>query len=118
MEAWSAGVEPHRVDPRAIQVMREADVDISGQKSKHVDELRSMEFDCVITVCNDASTACPRFPGPAKNQHVAFDDPPKLARDAGSEEEAIAHYRRVRDEIRALIETLPGAIGKSGAAGR
>jgi arsenate reductase len=111
IEPYSAGVEPHGLDPRAVRVMAEASVDISGQCSKHVDELRDVPFDCVVTVCDHAQESCPLFPGQTKVVHVGFDDPPLLARDAGTEEEALGHYRRVRDEIRSYVARLPGAIG-------
>ena len=110
VEAYSAGIETHGLNPRAVAVMAEAGIDISGHRSKHVWELAGVEFDYVVTVCADADANCPRFPGKAKVVHVGFDDPPALARDAKSEEEALGHYRRVRDEIRAFVETLPGAL--------
>lgn len=105
---YSAGVAPHGLDPRAVQVMAEARVDISQHRSKHVDELRHIRFDCVVTVCDSARESCPVLPGVARTLHRSFDDPPYLARDAASEAEALGHYRRVRDEIRAFVETLPG----------
>jgi arsenate reductase len=106
-EAYSAGVEPRSVDPRAIKAMAEAGLDISGQKSKGVDALGSMEFDYVITLCDNARESCPYFPAKTKLVHKGFDDPPKLAENAKNEEEAMAPYRRVRDEIRAFVEALP-----------
>ena len=109
IEAYSAGVAPHGLDPRAVRVMAEAGVDLSGHRSKHVDSL-TVPFDYVVTVCDSAAERCPVFPGRARKLHRGFEDPPRLARDAGSEEEALEHYRRVRDEIRAFIETLPGAL--------
>lgn len=90
--------------------MAEAGVDISGQRSKHVDELAGIEFDYVVTVCDRANESCPLFPGKTKIVHVGFDDPPKLAATAKTEEEALSHYRRVRDEIKAFIEKLPEAL--------
>ena len=110
IEAFSAGVEPHGLNPLAVQVMREAGVDISGHRSKHVDELKDVRFDYVVTVCGNANEACPVFPGNVKRIHVGFDDPPALARGARTTEEALLHYRRVRDEIRTFIETLPGGL--------
>lgn len=110
IEAYSAGVAPHGVDPRAVQVMAEAGVDISGHTSKHLDALRDVPFDYVVTVCDNAAESCPIFPGRVKKVHHSFQDPPRLAREAKTEEEALAHYRRVRDEIRAFIETLPEAL--------
>jgi len=107
IEPYSAGVEPHGLDPRAVKVMAEAGVDISGHRSKHLDELKAMEFDMVVTVCDSAREACPYFPGPAKKIHKGFDDPPRLAAGARTEEEALLHYRRVRDEIRRFVESLP-----------
>jgi arsenate reductase len=106
VNAHSAGVEPHGMNARAVKVMSEAGIDISGHYSKHVDELKNVSFDYVITVCDQAHEACPVFPGKTKVLHVGFDDPPRLAKNAASEEEALSHYRRVRDEIRHFIEKL------------
>ena len=105
IEAYSAGIETHGLNPDAVRVMAEAGVDISGQRSKHVSELREIEFDYVVTVCDHAHESCPVFPGKAKVIHVGFDDPPRLAANAKTEEERLAPYRRVRDEIRAFVET-------------
>ncbi len=113
IEPYSAGVEVHGLDPRAVRVMAEAGVDISGQCSKHVDELKDIPFDYVVTVCDDARERCPFFPGRAQVLHVSFDDPPRLAETAQSEEEALNGYRRVRDEIRAFVETLPDKLSAS-----
>ena len=110
LEAHSAGLEAHGLNPNAVKVMAEAGVDITGQRSKHVDELRGITFDYAVTVCGHADENCPVFPGRTRVVHVGFDDPPKLAKDARSEEEALGHYRRVRDEIRQFIETLPAAL--------
>ena len=107
VEPCSAGVEVRGLDPRAITVMLEAGVDISGQRSKYVGELVNVDFDWVITVCDSARESYPVFPGKTRVMHRSFDDPPRLARDAGTEDEALAHYRRVRDEIRAFVEKLP-----------
>lgn len=104
--ACSAGIETHGLNPLAVRVMAEAGVDISGQKSKLVAELPRQSFDLVITVCGHADKNCPFFPGPTRVVHHGFDDPPKLAAGAASEEEALGHYRRVRDEIRDFIKTL------------
>jgi arsenate reductase len=110
--AYSAGIETHGLNPLAVKVMAEAGVDISGHRSKHVDEIKDIPFDYVVTVCGHAHEQCPVFPGRAKVVHVGFDDPPKLAADAKTEEEALAHYRRVRDEIRAFVDRLPEALKK------
>ncbi len=107
IESYSAGVDPHGMNERAIQVMEEVGVDISGHHSKNVKEVMDIPFDFVITVCGSADETCPSFPGKTKVIHKGFDDPPKLAKEANSEEEALVHYRRVRDQIREFIETLP-----------
>jgi arsenate reductase len=114
IEPHSAGTEMHGLNARAVQVMAEAGVDISHHRCKNVTELLDVPFDYVVTVCSSAREACPIFPGLAKVVHVGFDDPPALARCAKSEEEALGHYRRVRDEIRRFVETLPEAL--AGAA--
>jgi arsenate reductase len=110
IEPYSAGIEPRGHDPRAVQVMAEAGVDISGHRSKHVDELKDISFDCVVTVCDQARESCPLFPGTTKVIHVGFDDPPRLAQNSKDEQEALGHYRRVRDEIRKLVEGLPETV--------
>ncbi len=110
IEPFSAGIETHGLNPDAVRVMAEAGVDISGQQSKHLDELRGVDFDVVVTVCDHAHESCPRFPGEANVVHRSFDDPPRLAKKARNEEERLIPYRRVRDEIRAFIETLPQAL--------
>ncbi|HQY89691.1 MAG TPA: arsenate reductase ArsC [Tepidisphaeraceae bacterium] len=110
IDAHSAGVSPHGMNQRAIAVMREAGVDITGQSSKHVDALAHIAFDYVVTVCGHANETCPIFLGKTRVVHVGFDDPPKLAQGAKSEEDALSPYRRVRDEIRAFIETLPESL--------
>jgi arsenate reductase len=107
IEPYSAGIEMHGMNPLAVKVMAEAGVDISGQHSKTTDDLGETEFDYVVTVCDRANESCPLFLGEAKIIHVGFDDPPALAKDAKSEEEALGHYRRVRDEIRAFVERMP-----------
>jgi arsenate reductase len=78
-----------------------------------VDEVKDVGLEYVVTVCGHAHESCPTFPGRAKVIHVGFDDPPKLAKTAATEEEALGHYRRVRDEIRAFVETLPAALEKA-----
>ncbi len=111
IEAYSAGIETHGLNPNAVKVMAEAGVDISGHQSKRADSLRDIPFDYVVTVCGHANETCPLWlGGKAKVVHVGFDDPPKLAKSAASEEEALQHYRRVRDEIAAFVRTLPEAL--------
>jgi arsenate reductase len=110
VEPYSAGIETHGLNPNAVQVMAEAGVDISQHKSQNVNEFGEVTFDHVVTVCGHAHENCPVFTGEAMVTHVGFDDPPRLAADAKTEEEALAHYRRVRDEIRAFVETLPESL--------
>lgn len=107
IQPYSAGIEKHGLNPLAVKVMAEAGVDISQHRSKTLDELGDVVFDYVVTVCDHAHESCPVFPGKTKVVHVGFDDPPRLAAGARTEEEALGHYRRVRDEIRAFVETLP-----------
>jgi arsenate reductase len=101
----SAGLEKHGLNPLAVRVMAEIGIDISGHRSKTLDELAGQSFDYVVTVCDHAHETCPWFPAGSKLIHRSFDDPPRLARDAASEEEALSHYRRVRDEIREYLLT-------------
>jgi arsenate reductase len=110
IEPYSAGIETHGMNPSAVKVMAEAGVDITGQRSKHVDELKDVPLDYVVTVCAHANESCPVFPGKAKVVHIGFDDPPKLAKTATTEEEALGHYRRVRDDIRKFVATLPASL--------
>lgn len=110
IEAHSAGIETHGLNHLAVRVMAEAGVDISRQTSKRVDEVRGIPFDYVVTVCSHAHETCPVFPANGKVIHVGFDDPPRLAASAKTEEEALNHYRRVRDEIRQFVETLPESL--------
>jgi len=107
IEAYSAGINPHGLDPKAVRAMKEVGIDISGQGSKSVDDLQGIEFDYVITLCDHGQQSCPVFPAKTKLLHKGFDDPPKLASTAGDEEEAMAHYRHVRDEIKAFVKRLP-----------
>jgi arsenate reductase len=110
IEVYSAGIETHGLNPDAVRVMAEAGVDISGHRSKHLDDLRDVPFDYVVTVCDHAHESCPIFPGKTKIVHVGFDDPPRLAKEAKTEQEALNAYRRVRDEIREFVETLPDGL--------
>ncbi|HUI92182.1 MAG TPA: arsenate reductase ArsC [Chitinivibrionales bacterium] len=111
IEAYSAGVEVHGVNPLAVKVMAEAGVDISSQRSKHVSELMDIPFDYVVTMCDEAYQTCPVFPGKTKRFHAGFDDPPHLAKSLKSEEEILQVFRRVRDEIRKFVENLPEVPG-------
>jgi arsenate reductase (thioredoxin) len=112
IEPYSAGIEARGLDPEAVRVMREAGVDISSQCSKQVDELRDVAFDYVVTVCGHAHESCPVFSGKTSVIHVGFDDPPRLAANATTEEERLLPYRRVRDEIRAFVAALPDSLSK------
>lgn len=110
IDAWSAGIETHGLNPRAVEVMKESGVDISGHRSKNVNDLLDIDFDYVVTVCDHAAETCPVFPGKAKVVHQGFDDPPRLAKKLESDDEIIEIYRRVRDEIRNFIQELPGNL--------
>lgn len=112
IEAYSAGIETHGLNPNAVKVMAEAGVDISGHQSKHLETLKEVLFDVVVTVCDNAHESCPLFPGKTKVVHVGFEDPPRLAKEAKTQEDALNCYRRVRDEIKAFIETLPERLDK------
>lgn len=99
-EAFSAGTRPGHVRPEAIAAMREVGIDISGHRSKSVDEMLGQKFDCVITVCDNARESCPVFPAPIERRHWSFDDP---AIATGDEAARLIVFRRVRDEIRARL---------------
>jgi len=110
IEPFSAGIETNGINPFAIKVMAEEGVDISWQHSKLVDELKDNEFDFVITLCGHARENCPFFTGKTKRFHMGFNDPLKLAENAKNEEEALSHYRQIRDEIRVFVEKLPDIL--------
>lgn len=97
IEAFSAGTEPHGLNPRAVEVMQEIGIDISGNRSDHISKYEGQNFDYVFTLCGDANDKCPLFFGGVKRLHIGFEDPPRAT---GTEEEIINVYRRVRDEIR------------------
>jgi arsenate reductase (thioredoxin) len=110
LEPYSAGVEPKGLDPRAVKAMAEQNIDISRQISKDLAALGDLEFDYVVTLCDGALESCPFFPAKKRQIHRGFDDPPLLAAGAKNEAEAMAHYRRVRDEIQAFVESLPQTL--------
>jgi len=110
IEALSAGVAPKGIDPKAIKAMSEIGIDISNQGSKSLNQVINRQFDYVVTLCDNAQKTCPSFPGKTRVIHVGFDDPPKLAATAKNEEEAMLHYRRVRDEIKDFVEKLPESL--------
>jgi len=112
VEPYSAGIAPHGLDRRAVEVMAEAGVDISGHRSKLLSDLKETDFHYVITLCDDAHESCPVFPGKTKVIHHGFDDPPKLAEEAKTEEEALEHYRRIRDKIRAFVDEILPEMGR------
>jgi len=110
IEVASAGIETHGLNPIAVRVMSEIGIDISAQRSKTVSDLDGREFDYVVTVCDHASETCPYFPARTAVVHRGFDDPPRLAAEAATDEEALAHYRRVRDEIREFVQSIPESL--------
>ena len=112
IEPYSAGIEKHGMNPHAVKVMAEVGVDLSKHYSKTLDDLTGVIFDCVVTVCGHANEHCPIFPGKAKVVHVSFEDPPKLTKHLPDGEEKLVIYRRVRDEIRRFVETLPQALSR------
>ena len=111
VEPYSAGIMANGLHPDAVRVMAEAGVDISGQTSDELGEYADTAFDYVVTVCGHAHEHCPVFPGKTRVVHVGFDDPPRLAEDALTEEERLAPFRRVRDEIRDFVAELPERLG-------
>ncbi len=108
LDAFSAGTTPHGLNPLAVRVMGEVGVDISRHTSKRPESVPGV--DVVVTVCDSACEACPVIPGVTRVIHAGFDDPPRLAEGAASDEDALPHYRRVRDEIRAFVERLPALL--------
>jgi arsenate reductase len=108
---YSAGTKKHGMNERAMKVMKEAGVDISAHFSKTVDELSKVTFDYVVTVCDHAHENCPYFPG-VKIIHVGFQDPPALTKEMKDEEEILAVYRRVRDEIESFIKDMKKTLEK------
>jgi len=105
-EVFSAGTKPTHVRPEAVAVMREVGIDISGHRSKSVDEFAGQDFDYVITVCDNAKESCPIFPAKTKRVHWSIEDP---AAAQGSEEEILTAFRRARDELRARLQAFAGA---------
>jgi len=110
VEAYSAGIRPIGVSSRAIKTMAEAGVDISTHTSKHIDDLGGVDFDYVVTLCDNAAQNCPVFPGKAKIIHKPFKDPYFAS---GSQEQVMAEFRKVREQIKAFIETIPDSLKSS-----
>jgi len=104
VDAYSAGVAPHGLDPKAIATMEDAGVDITTQTSNHLDEYADITFDLVVTVCNNAAEACPIFPGATRVHHQPFDDPPALAKEVFTPLQVANAYARVRNEIRDFVQ--------------
>jgi len=112
ISAFSAGIEPRRIDPLAIQVMKEAGVDISHQETHSVEEFLGQAIDYAILVCSEAAEVCPAFPAEVTVARQPFDDPPALTKGM-DKEDRLAVYRRVRDEIRAYVARLPDLVSKA-----
>jgi arsenate reductase len=104
-EVFSAGTEPKGLHPKTIEVLREIGIDASGQSSKHINDLPIKEFDYIITLCSSAAQNCPVFCGKGIKMHHGFDDP---AAATGSDQEVLASFRKVRDEIKDFILTFRG----------
>ena len=109
-KAFSAGVEPKKIDLRAVRAMAESGIDISMRRAKDIDALGDTEFDYVVTLCDNAKESCPFFPARTRLLHKGFDDPPVLAAGITDDEMAMEHYRRVRDEIRSFVEKMPQVL--------
>ena len=117
VDAYSAGIETHGLNPHAVKTMAEAGVDVTSHRSENIKDFTDQKLDVVVTVCGHAHETCPVFPASCRVVHAGFEDPPKMARelaDAGApEEEQMNSYRKVRDEIKAFVETLPGCLEQS-----
>ncbi len=111
IEAYSAGTQPSSVNPRAVEVMKEVGIALSGHRAKHLGEFIGQPFDFVVTLCGDAHEHCPFFPGAKKVVHVGFPDPAKAT---GSSEEMLNEFRRVRDLIRGFVERIPQSLEEAG----
>jgi arsenate reductase (thioredoxin) len=113
-DVYSAGIETHGLNPNMVKVMAEAGIDVTSQTSDNISKYLDTGLDVVVSVCAHADENCPIFPGSVRRVHHGFDDPPKMARElaakGASEEEQLVPYRQVRDQIKAWVETLPGAL--------
>jgi arsenate reductase len=107
IDAYSAGIRPIGVSSRAIKAMAEEGVDISMHQSQYIDEFMGIDFDYVVTLCDNAAENCPVFPGKARIVHKPFDDPYFAS---GNEEQILATFRKVRDDIRTFVETMPESL--------
>jgi len=118
IEPHSAGIEAHGLDPNAVRVMAESDVDISGQRSKPIRELRELDFDAIVTLSDRVRRLCPAFWTRVRAIHVGLPSPPRLAAGASTKEGRLAAYRQARDAIHALVESLPDTIRQNSFAGK
>lgn len=113
-DVYSAGIETHGLNPNMVKVMAEAGIDVTSQTSDNISKYLDTGLDVVVSVCAHADENCPVFPGKVRRVHHGFDDPPKLARElaakGATEDQQLEPYRRVRDQIKAWVETLPGSI--------
>jgi len=107
---FSAGSSPEKIDPLAVKAMEEEGIDISMARSKHVDELKNIDFDHIISVCGHPGEVCPMYPGTTRTLHVGFESPALMAGNAENEEEALRFYRRIREQIRRFIITIPESL--------
>ncbi len=112
VEAYSAGTNPHGLNPLAIKAMAEVGIDISGHGSKSLESLSSVHFDLLVAVCDSAAASCPTTPNATRAISIPFDDPPTLAKQLSGEEQKMSPYRRVRDEIKSFVLTLPSLLGE------
>ena len=114
IEAYSAGIETHGLNPHMVKVMAEVGVDVTSQKSENIRDFADTQLDVVVTVCGHAHETCPVFPANCKVVHSGFPDPPKMAKDlaeqGASEDEQLECYRKVRDEIKSYVESLPYSL--------
>jgi arsenate reductase len=114
IEAYSAGIETHGLNPHMVKVMAEVGVDVTSQKSENIRDFADAQLDVVITVCGHAHETCPVFPANCKVVHSGFPDPPKMAKElaeqGASEDEQLECYRKVRDEIKSYVESLPRSL--------
>jgi arsenate reductase len=110
IDAYSAGIESHGINPYAVKIMAEAGIDISTQRSKNIDEFENVEFDYIITLCDHAKETCPMVPVNTKKIHVSFEDPAIYAYKLTVEDEILYHFRKVRDEIKTFVEEMPEVL--------
>ncbi len=118
LQAYSAGVDPGTLDTRAVQVMAEIGIDISGQRPKSIESLGNIAFDVVITLCDHANETCPYFPGKVLRLHRGFEDPPRMTAGETKEDVILDGYRKVRDEIRSFVANLPQLLQEKGVITR